>query len=101
VDHVLPFSLWRNNDLWNLLPANPRVNRDKGNSLPTHSLLKRRRNTIIAYWDVLHQSNRLRFENEINHLAGTTKLDLSNSFDVVLEAVEITALQRGCLRWEP
>jgi len=23
VDHVLPFSLWRNNDLWNLLPASP------------------------------------------------------------------------------
>jgi SAM-dependent methyltransferase len=101
VDHVLPFSLWRNNDLWNLLPADPRVNRNKGNSLPTHSLMKRRRDAIIGYWDVLHQANPLRFENEINHLAGTAHLDLSNSFNVVLESVEITALQRGCLRWEP
>ncbi len=42
VDHVLPYSLWRNNDLWNLLPANPQVNRDKGDRLPTNALLKRR-----------------------------------------------------------
>lgn len=42
VDHVLPFSLWRNNDLWNLLPADQRVNCDKGDRLPTNDLLKRR-----------------------------------------------------------
>ncbi|MDB4517018.1 methyltransferase domain-containing protein, partial [Crocinitomicaceae bacterium] len=34
VDHVLPFSLWRNNDLWNLLPAHPRVNGQKSDRLP-------------------------------------------------------------------
>jgi hypothetical protein len=27
VDHMIPFALWRNNDLWNLLPAAPQVNR--------------------------------------------------------------------------
>ncbi|MDR9410867.1 MAG: hypothetical protein RI573_18625, partial [Balneolaceae bacterium] len=26
IDHVLPFSVWRNNDLWNLLPAKATVN---------------------------------------------------------------------------
>ena len=25
VDHVIPFNLWFNNELWNLLPAGPRV----------------------------------------------------------------------------
>jgi CRISPR/Cas system Type II protein with McrA/HNH and RuvC-like nuclease domain len=82
VDHVLPFSLWRNNDLWNLLPANPQVNRDKGDSLPTNALLKRRRDVILSYWHALHGATQKRFE-------------------VVVEAVEVTALQRGCLRWEP
>jgi hypothetical protein len=101
VDHVLPFSLWHNNDLWNLLPADPRVNRDKRDSLPTNNLLKRRREAIMGYWSVLHRSNPVRFEHEISHLAGTRDLDLSNSFNVMLESVEVTALQRGCLRWEP
>jgi hypothetical protein len=101
VDHVLPFSLWRNNDLWNLLPADPHVNRDKRDSLPTHGLLKRRREAILGYWNVLHRTNPVRFEHEICRLAGTRPLDLSNSFNAMLESVEVTALQRGCLRWEP
>lgn len=101
VDHVLPFSLWHNNDLWNLLPSDPRVNRDKSDGLPTHSLLKRRRGAIIEYWRVLHQANPVRFEHEIGQLSGISRFDLTNSFNVLLESVEITALQRGCLRWEP
>ncbi len=101
VDHVLPFSLWRNNDLWNLLPSDPRVNRDKRDSLPTHALLKRRREAIMGYWSVLHRSNPIRFEHEISRFAGTIHLDLLNSFNVMLESVEVTALQRGCLRWQP
>ena len=101
VDHVLPFSLWHNNDLWNLLPADPRINRNKRDSLPTHNLLKRRREAIVGYWSVLHRLNPIRFEHEVSRLSGTRHLDLSNSFNVVLESVEVTALQRGCLRWEP
>jgi len=101
VDHVMPFCLWHNNDLWNLLPADPHVNRNKGDSLPTHALLKRRREAIMFYWDVLRRANPVRFENEVNRLSGTKTPDLSQSFNVVVESVEVTALQRGCLRWEP
>lgn len=101
VDHVLPFSLWRNNDLWNLLPADPRVNRDKRDRLPTNSLLRRRRGAIMDYWGVLHRSNPTRFEHEITKLAGTRVPDLSTGFNAMVESVEVTALQRGCLRWQP
>ncbi len=101
VDHVLPFSLWRNNDLWNLLPTSPLMNRDKGDSLPTNLLLKRRKGVIMCYWDALHQANPRRFEYEISRLAGGGQKDFSKVFNVMLEAVEVTALQRGCLRWEP
>ena len=51
--------------------------------------------------EILHRSNPIRFEHEISRLAGTHGVDLSNSFNVMLESVEVTALQRGCLRWEP
>jgi SAM-dependent methyltransferase len=101
VDHVLPFSLWRNNDLWNLLPAAPKVNREKRDRLPTNALLKRRRDTILTYWEALHQDSPKRFEHEATRLTATSHFDLLMTFDVMLEAVEVTALQRGCLRWDP
>ena len=99
VDHVLPFSLWRNNDLWNLLPADPVVNREKKDSLPTNTLLKSRRDVIMVYWDLLWKANPVRFEHEVHNFSGLPKLDLPRTFSVMLEAVEVTALQRGCLRW--
>ena len=34
IDHMIPFSAWKNNDLWNLLPARPNVNRIKRNKIP-------------------------------------------------------------------
>lgn len=101
VDHVLPFSLWRNNDMWNLLPASKAMNREKRDRLPSNALLKRRRDVILGYWDVLHRSNPHRFEHEAMRLAGIRELNLSRTFHVMLESVEVTALQRGCLRWEP
>jgi 2-polyprenyl-3-methyl-5-hydroxy-6-metoxy-1,4-benzoquinol methylase len=101
VDHVLPFSLWRNNDLWNLLPAAPSVNRNKGDSIPTNALLKRRRDTILTYWEAMHQASPRRFELEANRLTAASGFDLTKTFGVMVEAVEVTALQRGCLRWEP
>ncbi len=101
VDHVLPFSLWRNNDLWNLLPAATNINRDKGDRLPTNSLLKRRRDTILTYWEALHRAIPRRFEFETCRFTASRGLDLRKTFDVMLESVEVTALQRGCLRWQP
>ncbi|MGA2262078.1 MAG: hypothetical protein ABSH28_11645 [Acidobacteriota bacterium] len=77
------------------------MNRDKGDSLPTNALLKRREDIIVSHWDALHQSNPRRFEHEVTQFAGITQLDLSKTFNVMLESVEVTALQRGCLRWEP
>ena len=34
VDHVIPFSLWHNNNLWNLMPADDQVNNQKRDKLP-------------------------------------------------------------------
>jgi len=99
VDHVLPFSLWRNNDLWNLLPAARSVNRDKGDKLPSHSLLKKRKGAILRCWEALHAASPGRFENEAMRLTSWRPLDLSRTFDCMAEAVEITAIQRGWERW--
>ncbi len=34
VDHAMPFALWRNNELWNLFPVDPKVNAKKSDHLP-------------------------------------------------------------------
>ncbi|WP_418156223.1 HNH endonuclease domain-containing protein [Pseudomonas aeruginosa] len=37
VDHAIPFSLWANNDLWNLLQVDQQVNANKSDKLPSGS----------------------------------------------------------------
>ncbi len=101
VDHVLPFSLWQNNELWNLLPAHPKVNRDKKDKLPEKRLLEVRMPVILDYWGAMHEAYPSRFESEIKRFTGFGGLDFPKTFRVMVEAVEVTGIQRGCLRWEP
>jgi hypothetical protein len=56
IDHAMPFSLWRNNELWNLFPADPAINSDKSDKLPTYAILNRRREAIIDYWQGLNNA---------------------------------------------
>ena len=50
VDHAIPWSLWRSNDLWNLLPVESRVKTEKGARLPSRRRVEARRDSIIASW---------------------------------------------------
>ena len=104
VDHAMPFSLWRNNDLWNLFPAAPAVNADKSDSLPTYDLLNRRRDTIIHYWRGLDSALGERFAREAQTLFGRDSFTPGNweprLFSRFVEAFEITANQRGADRWD-
>jgi hypothetical protein len=65
IDHLLPFSIWRNNDLWNLLPTLGSVNGKKSDRIPDPHFLKRRKEEIVGCWDLLHDRLPGRFEEEI------------------------------------
>ncbi|MCC7541905.1 MAG: methyltransferase domain-containing protein, partial [Deltaproteobacteria bacterium] len=102
IDHVLPYSLWRNNDLWNLLPASKAANGKKSDKLPTRELMASRRQAMHRYWQHAREQMPERFDREAVELIGTTTRDgalLSHLFQVVCECVEVTALQRGVERW--
>ncbi|HNQ88797.1 MAG TPA: methyltransferase domain-containing protein [Verrucomicrobiota bacterium] len=105
VDHAIPFALWRNNDLWNLLPASRCANNDKRDRLPTRSLFKRRKDCIVGYWTLMREGHPDRFVFEIGRLLGPegdTRSNWENRlFNAVSEAIEYTAIQRGVERWEP
>jgi hypothetical protein len=65
VDHAIPFSLWQNNELWNLLPATDLVNQKKGAGIPGPALVEKRADSIVDYWHMLHAAYPVRFMNEM------------------------------------
>lgn len=65
IDHVIPFSIWKNNDLWNLLPSSPQVNNKKRDRIPAPGLIEHRKDQILHYWDLLNQRLPDRFQKEV------------------------------------
>lgn len=103
VDHAIPFALWGNNDLWNLVPADPKVNLSKSDKLPASELLEESKPRIVASWDVLRDRLPEAFGRQAQALAGEplpkTGAWAEKLFSRFREAVEFTALQRGVERW--
>ena len=103
VDHAIPFSIRHDNSLWNLLPADCKVNSDKSDKLPEESLLRKQRDSIIHYWQLLFSTQKNLFSTEACRFLGTAELprqtweiDLYNHF---FETIEFTASRRGIERW--
>ncbi len=103
VDHAIPFALWGNNDLWNLVPADPRVNLYKADKLPATELLEESKPRIVASWTVLRDRLPEAFDRQAQALAGESLAKTGawpeKLFSRFREAVEFTALQRGVERW--
>jgi hypothetical protein len=104
-NHAIPYSLWHNNDLWNLFPAASSTNRNKSDRLPTRRLLEHRRETIQETWEAVSLRWPARFFHEAKVFGETletrTRSWPDRLFRSFCEAMEITALQRGVERWEP
>ena len=102
VDHAIPYVLWKDNSLWNLLPVSQKANNNKRDKLPTLNLLKDRQDIIIDYWRLTRDSCPERFANEAAVMARNS--DHSNweipLFSAFTEAIETTALRRGIERWD-
>ncbi len=104
VDHIIPFSLWHNNDLWNLMPALPIINSQKRDRLPTHDLMTARKDCMVLYWERLREIHKQRFDTEAVKVIGSASLSRNWQdmlFGSVVEAIEVTAIQKGCERWRP
>jgi hypothetical protein len=103
IDHLIPFSVWKNNDLWNLLPSNSRNNNQKRDKIPTPEIIDRQKNLILDYWEIIFESQSKRFQKEIqvallgNHSFDSWKntgiLQLQNRCNYLIE-------NRGFEGWE-
>ena len=102
IDHALPFSLWHNNDLWNLLPAASAVNRSKSDKVPTPEFLRRRQDAIVSNWRFAQQIETTVFQHELLRTLGrfrpeSWELDL---FQHLSERAAQAIYQRGEEPWE-
>lgn len=65
IDHMIPFSVWKNNDLWNLLPSQATINNYKRDKIPAVSLIEKRKDLILYYWNMVNEYQPFRFKKEI------------------------------------
>jgi hypothetical protein len=57
---MLPYSVTKNNGLWNLAPVLASVNQRKSNNIPASELISASKTRILDVWS--------QFESEYNHL---------------------------------
>jgi hypothetical protein len=65
IDHVIPYAVWHNNDLWNLLPTHKTTNSKKSDKIPNSQLITKRKDVIIFYWELLQKEFANTFDNEL------------------------------------
>lgn len=57
MDHCFPWSAWPCSDLWNLMPTDPKVNRDeKRAKLPSARLMISSQDRIMTWWEAAYGS---------------------------------------------
>lgn len=106
MDHLIPFSLSRNNMLWNLLPIDSRVNRRKSDKLPHHNLILKRKENLLNCWRWIAEQKYYssRFFREVSSFTGVSSGSVNGweavLFDAFLESVETIAVHHGMERWE-
>lgn len=68
IDHCIPFSVYYNNDLWNLLPTKEKTNSRKSDKIPSPELLEKRKDLLIDHWIELEEHSTLkpRFRDELD-----------------------------------
>jgi hypothetical protein len=65
IDHMIPFSIWKNNDLWNLLPSQAKTNHQKRDKIPSVDLIEKQKGLILHYWELMNENQSQRFQKEI------------------------------------
>ncbi len=65
IDHLIPFSVWKNNDLWNLIPVKGAVNLEKRDRVPLPELIEQRHEDIAFYWNFLRSRYRQQFDRQL------------------------------------
>ena len=104
VDHIIPFSLLHNNDLWNLVPSDQKVNNIKRDKIISRETLRQCEDRIVYFWQIQNKTNPEHFKNEVGWTLLGCKIQPNSwkrpALKALAEAVELVAIQRGVERLE-
>jgi len=103
IDHVIPFAVLKNNDLWSLLSAHPATNKRKRDKIPSPRLIESRKDIILHYWNLISGVHPGRFRKEVQvSLLGTSPFsDLQETALHQLESkCAYLITNRGFEEWE-
>ena len=104
LDHVLPFSAWKNNELWNLMPSLPEVNGKKSDKIPSVNLLDARKAAILYYWERMQRYHPVLFEKKIRISLVGSSFDTARwqeqAFDALKEKCRYLIEIRGFTEWD-
>ena len=77
-DHLIPFSVWKNNELWNILPALKTENQTKSDFIPHPELLDRQKELIVWYWNKMNEYDPDVFMKQIRYSLMGKDADTAN-----------------------
>lgn len=88
IDHCFPWARWRNNDLWNLLPARGNVNLSKSDRLPSSSAMTDARDRMLDWWENawVHSPQEDRFFMEARYSLPGIEVDTPRLVDIFTAA---------------
>jgi hypothetical protein len=85
IDHAVPFSLWQNNNLWNLVPVKASINLSKSDKIPSPELIDESSERIKMVWRIYARNFGQQFEQEMFEGLGT---GLGNDMDDAIHALK-------------
>ena len=103
IDHILPFVHSKNNHLWNLVPSSKTMNSQKSDKIPSPNLLRRRKESILYYWNLLNNQFPKRFTAELQiSLTGFKTIieNLEPVFDTLIQHAEYQINDKGLPKWD-
>lgn len=96
IDHAIPYSLWQNNNLWNLLPVKSTINLSKSDRIPAPSLIEASAGRIKEVWRLYADSYGNQFNKEIYEGLGVQPREgLDPAIDALMDRSSYLIEKRG------
>lgn len=101
IDHIIPYSLWQNNNLWNLVPVKSNINTRKNDRIPSPTLINNSANRIKTIWELYADTFGKQFNQEMFEGLGTYSEEGFNSaIDSLKRKSEYLIEKRGFRKFE-
>ena len=103
IDHLIPFSIWKNNNLWNLFPTKHNINLNKSDKIPSIRILEKQKDLIIYYWNEISKYNDKIFFRELEYSLIGNSFSINNwemiAFNALKQKCEHLVFKRGYSEW--